>query len=98
MWDDLIIGAVGAIVLVDTRRLDDCFPAVDYFERRDLPFVVAVNRFDGRLDHDLREVRYALDVDPGTPVVATMPAVVLPVRDTLLVLLEHALAKATLGR
>src|SRR5262245_14779776 len=49
MWDDLITGALGSIVLVDTRRLDDCFPAVDYFENRDLPFVVAVNRFDGKL-------------------------------------------------
>jgi hypothetical protein len=98
MWDDLIIGAVGAVVLVDTRRLDDCFPAVDYFERRDLPFVVAVNRFDGRLEHDLREVRYALDVDAGTPVVSTDARGRIPVRDTLLVLLEHALARATLGR
>ena len=47
MWDDLVKGAIGAVVLVDTDRLDQCFPAVDYFEARQIPFVVAVNCFDG---------------------------------------------------
>src|SRR3954453_1707687 len=69
MWDDLITGALGSIVLVDTRRLDDCFPAVDYFENRDLPFVVAVNRFDGKVEHDLEEIREALDISPDVPVI-----------------------------
>jgi len=70
MWDDLVRGAVGAIVLVDTRRVEDCFPAVDYFERSGLPFVVAVNTFDGApvySEHDLRE---ALSLGPRTPLIA----------------------------
>ena len=54
MWQDLVQGALGALVIVDSRRLDDCYPAVDYFEKVKLPFVVAVNLFNGRLDHDLR--------------------------------------------
>src|SRR4051795_2701772 len=57
MWDDLAIGAIGALVIVDSRRLDDCYPAVDYFERLGLPFVVAVNRFDGAVAHDLPSIR-----------------------------------------
>ncbi|MGW6902111.1 GTP-binding protein [Streptomyces sp. NBC_01727] len=69
MWDELAGGALGAVVLADTRRLRDCFPAVDYFERRRLPFVVAVNCFDGARDYSAREVATALDLDPGTPVV-----------------------------
>src|SRR5580765_4960774 len=71
MWDDLITGSLGAIVLVDSRRLEDCFPAVDYFEHRDIPFVVAVNRFDGTEHHSLQDVREALDLDPSTPVTTT---------------------------
>ncbi|MGQ4452600.1 ATP/GTP-binding protein, partial [Streptomyces griseus] len=62
-------GALAAIVLADTRRLEDCFAAVDYFERRRIPFVVAVNRFPGAPDHTERDVARALDLDPGTPVV-----------------------------
>src|SRR3954449_5177625 len=69
MWDDLAVGALGAIVLVDTRRLDDCFPAIDYFEHLGLPFVVAANRFDDELHHPLDEVRDALDLDPAIPIV-----------------------------
>jgi len=95
MWDDLIIGAVGSIVLVDTRRVDDCFAAVDYFESRDLPFIVAVNRFDGMLHHHLDEVRLALDVSPDVPVISTDARSRAEVKDALLVLLEHALMRAT---
>ncbi|UUN30318.1 ATP/GTP-binding protein [Streptomyces sp. FIT100] len=69
LWDELAGGALGAVVLADTRRLPDCFPAVDYFERRRLPFVVAVNCFDGARDYSATEVAAALDLDPGTPVV-----------------------------
>ncbi|MCX4514333.1 ATP/GTP-binding protein [Streptomyces sp. NBC_01619] len=69
LWDELARGALGAVVLADTRRLRDCFPAVDYFERRRLPFVVAVNCFDGDREYTAREVASALDLDPGTPVV-----------------------------
>ena len=69
MWDDLARGALGAVVLADTRRLDSCFAAVDFFERRGLPFVVGVNCFDGRRDRTVDEVRDALDLDPNVPVV-----------------------------
>jgi signal recognition particle receptor subunit beta len=68
MWDDLSRGALGAIVLVDTRRLDQSFAAINYFENdTDVPFIVAVNRFHGDLWHDLDEVRDALALGPGTP-------------------------------
>ncbi|MGC9407900.1 GTP-binding protein [Streptomyces sp. DZ1-3] len=69
LWDELSQGALGAVVLADTRRLADCFPAVDYFEHRHIPFVVAVNCFTGARRHDEREVLRALDLDAGTPVV-----------------------------
>ncbi|MFE6689041.1 ATP/GTP-binding protein [Streptomyces sp. NPDC057743] len=69
LWDDLSEGALGAVVLADTRRLPDCFPAVDYFERRDLPFVVAVNCFPGAGSYGADEVSRALDLGRGTPVV-----------------------------
>ncbi|PXY22678.1 GTP-binding protein [Prauserella muralis] len=68
-WDDIAQGALGAVVIADTRRLEDCFPAVDYFERREMPFVVAVNCFDGSRRYRIDQVSAALDLDPGTPVV-----------------------------
>ncbi len=67
MWDDLVRGAIGAVVLVDTSRLDQCFAAVDYFEDRGLPFVVAVNCFDGIARHHLDEVRDALGIGDHVP-------------------------------
>ncbi|MGC0333555.1 signal recognition particle receptor subunit beta [Streptomyces sp. SAI-170] len=69
LWDELAQGALGAVVLADTRRLEDCFPAVDYFEHRHIPFVVAVNCFAGARAHDVADVLSALDLDQGTPVV-----------------------------
>src|SRR5919106_6533637 len=69
MWDELVRGAIGAVVMVDTRRLADCFAAVDYFERLGLPFVVAVNRFHGKVAHDLPSIRWALAVDDDVPLV-----------------------------
>jgi signal recognition particle receptor subunit beta len=62
MWDDLVTGALGAVVLVDSRRLADCFYAVDYFESKGIPFVVAVNQFDGHRLHDLEAIRGALQL------------------------------------
>src|SRR4029453_14223097 len=62
MWDDLVRGALGALVVVDSARLDDCYPAVDFFERAGLPVVVGVNAFDGRLAHDLEAIRWALAI------------------------------------
>lgn len=94
MWDDLAHGALGALVVVDSGRLDDCYPAVDYFERAKLPFVVAVNAFDGQLAHDLDAVRWALAIDERIPVVAFDARNRLSVRDALLVLLDRALDDA----
>ena len=94
MWDDLAVGAIGALVIVDSRRLDDCYPAVDYFERLGLPFVVAVNRFDGAVAHDLPSIRWALAIDEGIPLITFDARDKLSVRDALLVVLDQALAKA----
>ena len=71
MWDDLVRGAIGAVVLVDTDRLEQCFPAVDYFEARQIPFVVAVNCFDGVAKHQLDAVREALSVPEHVPMIYT---------------------------
>lgn len=69
MWDELSEGALGAVVLADTRRLEDCFAAVDFFERRGIGFIVAVNEFDGCFHYDPEEVRAAIDLKPEVPVV-----------------------------
>lgn len=69
MWDELAHGALGAIVLIDTRRLDASFPSIDFFERRGIPFIIAVNEFEGSWPHTAEEVRQALDIDPGIPLV-----------------------------
>jgi hypothetical protein len=94
MWDDLTRGALGVVVIVDSRRLEECHPAVDYVERAGLPYVVAVNAFNGRLAHDLASIRWALAVDESVPVVAFDARDRLSVRDTLLVLLDRSLAAA----
>ena len=69
MWDDLIEGAIGAVVLADSRRLADSFPAVDYFEAADLPFVVGVNGFHGEFPHTVTDVQEALSVNQHVPVI-----------------------------
>ncbi|MFR0354320.1 GTP-binding protein [Streptomyces sediminimaris] len=69
LWDELAQGALGAVVMADTRRLADCFPAVDYFEHRNIPFVVAVNCFPGARTYEAEDVSHALDLAGGTPVV-----------------------------
>ncbi|SBT46552.1 GTP-binding protein [Micromonospora auratinigra] len=69
LWDELAFGALGAVVLADTRRLADCFPSIDYFEQRGIPFVVGVNCFDGSRRFSLEAVRDALDLDPEVPLV-----------------------------
>jgi signal recognition particle receptor subunit beta len=94
MWRDLALGALGALVVVDTRRMDDCYPAVDYFERAELPFVVAVNLFDGELRHNLDDVRWALAVPENVPVITFDARVRRSIRDALLVVLRRALAEA----
>ncbi|MEV6636882.1 ATP/GTP-binding protein [Actinoplanes sp. NPDC051470] len=94
MWDDLIRGALGALVVVDTNRIDDCYPAVDYFERAGLPFVVGVNTFDGQLAYNLDEVRWALAVREDVPVLSFDARFRGSVRDALLVVLDQALHKS----
>ncbi|MFJ6165676.1 GTP-binding protein [Micromonospora orduensis] len=69
LWDELAFGALGAVVLADTRRLADCFPSIDYFEQRGIPFVVGVNCFDDGRRFKLETVRRALDLDPDVPMV-----------------------------
>ena len=95
MWDDLCRGAIGAVVLVDTRRLDACFAAVDYFEQRELPFVVAINCFDGVLAHAVEDVREALVIGEETPIVACDARVRESAKTTLIELVQHALARAS---
>ncbi|WP_322755547.1 GTP-binding protein [Frankia sp. Cas3] len=91
MWDELVLGAIGAIVLVDTRRLSDSFPAVDYFEERDIPFLVAVNQFDGSKEYTLDDVRNALDIDARRPIVFCDARRRESVRQALVALVRHAL-------
>ncbi|MEV6979476.1 ATP/GTP-binding protein [Kitasatospora sp. NPDC093806] len=91
MWDDLVRGAIGAVVLVDTRRLADCFPALDYFENSGLPFVVALNGFDGHQPHTPDEVREALQLGPDTPVVTLDARRRDSAKSALITLVEHAL-------
>ncbi|MFN0027253.1 MAG: GTP-binding protein [Acidimicrobiales bacterium] len=91
MWDDLVQGGLGAVILVDSRRIEDAFPALDYFEERKMPFIVAVNMFDGGLYHDLESVRDALDVDPETPMIATDARNNQFVKETLIALLERVI-------
>ena len=93
MWDDLIRGAIGAVVLVDTTRLVSCFPAIDYFEAQDVPFVVAVNCFHGEVAHPVEEVREALQVRPDVPMVLMDARDRESVRATLLELVQHALVR-----
>jgi uncharacterized protein len=95
MWDDLCRGAIGAIVLVDTRRLDDCFAAIDYFEQRRLPFVVALNLFDGIRHHEPGDVREALAVSADVPLVLIDARERDSVKQALVELVQHALARAT---
>jgi signal recognition particle receptor subunit beta len=94
MWDELARGSIGGVVLVDTRRLEDCFPAVDYFEALGVPFVVACNLFDGLATHHPREVREALRVPANVPVVLCDARRKSHVQETLILLVEGALRRA----
>ncbi|MFB7247787.1 ATP-binding protein [Streptomyces populi] len=91
MWDDLVRGAIGAVVLADTRRLSDCFPALDYFESCGLPYVVAVNHFDGSDEYEPDDVREALTVPSHIPVMIMDARRRISVVETLLALVGHAL-------
>ena len=91
MWDDLIQGAIGAVVLVDTRRLADSFPAVDYFETAGLPFIVAINGFNGEYPHAMQDVQEALSVSPNVPIVECDARGRASTKATLIALVEHAM-------
>ncbi|MCX5612234.1 MULTISPECIES: ATP/GTP-binding protein [unclassified Streptomyces] len=91
MWDDLVRGAVGGIVLADTRRLRDCFPALDYFESCGLPYAVAVNHFEGSASYEPEDVREALSIPPHVPVVIMDARRRATVVESLLTLVGHAL-------
>ena len=93
MWDDLAIGAIGGIALVDTRRIDDSFVAIDWFEARQVPFVVAVNPFDGIERFETDEIREALGLDDGIPVVHCDARSREDVKATLVSLIDHLIAR-----
>jgi signal recognition particle receptor subunit beta len=97
MWDDLVQGALGALVVVDSDRLVDCHGAVDYFEQCGLPFAVGVNAFFGQINYSLDQIRWALTVGDDVPVFAFDARNRISVRDALLVVLDRALDNA-LGR
>ncbi|CAN5910830.1 ATP/GTP-binding protein [soil metagenome] len=91
MWDQLVRGSLGAVVLVDTRRLDHCYSSIDYYEGRDIPFVVAVNQFDDAPQHHRDDVRYALNVAGGVPMLRCDARDRESVKEVLLALLETVL-------
>jgi len=91
MWDDLVRGAIGAVVLVDTRRLADAFASIDFFEDRQLPYVVAINRFDQVLHHPVDDVRDALTIEQTVPIVTCDARNRESTTETLITLVEHAM-------
>ena len=94
MWDELALGALGAVVLADTRRLADCFPAIDYFERRDIPFIIALNVFEGSRRYSTEDVRVALDLDPSLPIIMCDARSRESAKEVLITLIEHVLSVA----
>ncbi|WP_436839449.1 GTP-binding protein [Microbispora hainanensis] len=93
VWDELARGALGAVVLADTRRLADCFPSVDYFERRGTPFVVAVNCFEGAPVFELDEVKLALNLSQDVPIMLCDARKRESGKEVLIELVKHAYSK-----
>jgi signal recognition particle receptor subunit beta len=91
MWDDLVHGAIGAIVLVDTRRLQDSFAAIDFFENRKIPFIIAINEFDGAQRYPVEEVRQALALPEGVPVITVDARDRNSAKEALIAVSEYAL-------
>lgn len=98
LWADLVEGALGAVILLDTARVEDCFPAIDYFEDHDIPFLVAVNLFDDVPRFDLGEIREALGVRDDIPVIDCDARDRQSVKQVLVCLLENVLARALAGQ
>jgi len=97
MWDELARGAIGAVVLVDTRRIEECFAAIDFFEKRGTPFVVAVNTFHGRKLHGEEEVRHSLQIDREIPILYCDARVRVDVQRVLVAVVEHSLIRVMSG-
>ncbi len=94
VWDELSMGAVGAVVLADTRRLAESFPSIDYFEGRGTPFIVAVNCFDGAPRYTAEDVKLALNLDPDVPLLLCDARETSSGKKVLITLMEHAMTKA----
>jgi uncharacterized protein len=95
MWDELCRGAIGAVVIADTRRLADCFGAIDFFDNRRLPYVIAVNHFEGAAKYHLEDVREALAVSRGVPMINADVRSRASAKEILVAVTEHALAQRT---
>lgn len=95
MWDELVQGAIGAVVIVDTRRLADSFPAVDFFEDRRLPYIVGINCFDGVLTHQVEDVREAMSIRPDIPIVTCDARARESTKQTLIALVEYVVRLRT---
>jgi len=93
MWDELAYGALGAVVLADTRRLIDCFASVDYFEHRETPFIVAANCFDGARRYEPDDIRIALDLEPHVPIVLCDARQRESVKNVLITSVGHSLQR-----
>ncbi|MEU2159367.1 ATP/GTP-binding protein [Streptomyces sp. NPDC019396] len=91
LWDELATGALGAVVLADTRRLEDCFPSIDFFERRNMPFVIGVNCFDGSHRYPIESIRAALALSGEVPIIMGDARSRSECRNLLITLAEHAL-------
>lgn len=98
LWDDLAHGALGAVVLADTRRLQNCFAAVDFFERRQVPFVIGLNCFHGIQPYEVDEVRHALAVDAAVPILLCDARSRESNKDLLVALIQHIMATARPSR
>jgi uncharacterized protein len=96
LWDDLVDGALGAIVLLDTRRIEDCFAAIDYFEEHDIPFLIGINNFDRADRYHPEEVRDALGIDASVPIVECDARYRESVKSVLVALTEEVLTKRLL--
>lgn len=93
MWNELSRGAIGAVILADTRRLGDCFAAIDYFEARSMPFIIAVNPFDGHRTHEINAIREAVQVDDQVPMLWCDARERNDVKNALIALVELALRR-----
>jgi hypothetical protein len=93
VWDELALGALGAVILTDTRRLSECYPALDYFERQGTPHVIAVNCFDGSQPYGADAVRRALDLEDDVPIVLCDARLRESSKEVLIALVQHVIER-----